>query len=179
MVGLAAWRDSNMIIHDSATLRAMPHGRVRATMIHVVAWSALHRSSRHVRCSFCSSRGSSDASSRRMTGITSSTALRPRAALRGTRPRNVRAPLDGRSRQRRLFPWRNGGPHLSGPETRSNGGRVSGQDGCARQSIPSIPGANLQRCPLHESLALTCTSSTSRVTMARFSFPESAPSTRG
>ena len=55
VLGLAAPLGANTLVHDDATLWAMADGRVRPSMIHVVAWVALPESSRHAPGSLCSS----------------------------------------------------------------------------------------------------------------------------
>ena len=54
VLGLAAL-GANTLLHDAATLWAMAAGRVRPSMIHVVAWVGLPESSCHAPGSLCSS----------------------------------------------------------------------------------------------------------------------------
>ena len=55
VLGLAARLSANTRVHDTATLRAVADGRVRPSMIHVVAWVGHPESSHHAPASLCAS----------------------------------------------------------------------------------------------------------------------------
>jgi hypothetical protein len=52
VLGFAARLSANTRVHDTATLRAVAHGRVRASMIHVLAWVAYAELSHQAPLSF-------------------------------------------------------------------------------------------------------------------------------
>jgi len=52
VLGLAARLSANALVHDTATLGAIPDGSVPASMIHVVARVKPLESCRHAACSF-------------------------------------------------------------------------------------------------------------------------------